>query len=56
MKIKYLSVTREGARLSMQFQETVSGKVHPQVVWHPDEESAARQEQLILNNIWKHRK
>lgn len=49
MKIKYLSATREGARLAVKFQEVESKKIHDQVVWHANAEAAENHEQLILN-------
>lgn len=53
MKIKYLGVTREDARLAIEFQEVESKKIHDQVVWHATAEAAENHEQLILNIIGK---
>lgn len=56
MKIKYLSVTREGERLAVKFQEVESKKIHNQAVWHATAEAAENHEHLILNIIGKRSK
>lgn len=55
MRITYLSVSRDGRRLQIEFREVETGAVRTRVEWYPTDYWAAAWERVILNRINKSR-